>query len=695
MCVSVLFAQTQPASQGPKPPSPPSLPGAQHPEPLPKENPPVPPARQTTLEFDPALIDHSVDPCVDFYHYACGNWIKQNPIPPDQSRWGRFAELQEHNRDVLRQILEQDQQPDASRDPIARQIGDYYYACMDVQAIDALGLKAIQPDLDAIAALPDKQQLAAVIAHMHNVGAGALFNFGSGQDFKNSNMVIAQFDQGGLGLPDRDYYLKTDPKSVEIRAKYLAHVQRMFELAGEPAAQAKADAATVMTIETALAKGSMDRVEQRDPYKVYHKITVAELQALGPDFRWNEYFRDTNAPTFTSLNVSEPDFVKAMAAEIQSATLSDLKTYLRWHLIHSSAPFLPTPFVNENFSFYGKTLTGAAELQPRWKRCVEFTNAQLGEALGRKYVERAFPPAAKADTLKKVHELEAALGQDLQAVTWMSPATKQKAMVKLHAITDKIGYPDKWIDYSSVVVKRDDAIGNSNRAAAFEEHRELNKIGKPVDRAEWEMTPPTVNAYYDPTLNSINFPAGILQPPFYDIKMDDAINFGGIGMVIGHELTHGFDDEGSQFDAQGNLDNWWTADDRKRFDEREACFVQEYSSFQPESGLHLNGKLTLGENTADNGGARIALMALLAAIAGQAQPAIAGLSTEQQYFLSFGQVWCANERPEAVRLQVQTDPHSPPEFRVNGVVRNMPEFQKAFSCKAGQPMVSANACRVW
>ncbi len=647
------------------------------------------------LRFDVNLVDRSVDPCQNFYQFACGNWIKSNPIPADQSRWGRFTQLEERNREILHQILEEASRPDPKRDPITQKIGDYFAACMDVKGIDAAGLKPLEAELQRIRDLKDKAELAAEIARLHDRGVSALFDFSSGQDFKNSKAVIAQLDQGGLGLPDRDYYLKTDPKSAEIRDKYLAHVQRMFELAGYPADQAKAAAATVMQVETALAEASLDLVSQRDPEKVYHKMTRQELEALGSGFQWNDYFRDTGAPAFQSMNVSWPDFIKGMDEEVQKTPLDDWKTYLTWHLLHSEARILPTPFAEENFNFYGKTLTGATQMRPRWKRCVDFTDSQLGEALGQKYVERTFGAEGKARTLEMVNALEKALGEDIQDLSWMSPATKQQALVKLHAITNKIGYPDKWRDYSSVVIKRDDALGNDDRAAAFEVHRELQKIGKPVDRNEWEMTPPTVNAYYDPLMNNINFPAGILQPPFFDKLMDDAVNFGGIGMVIGHELTHGFDDEGRQFDAQGNLHDWWTPEDAKRFEERVACIDKEYSGFTVAPGVHVNGKLTLGENTADNGGVRVSLKALHNTEGGKPQPDINGFTPDQRFFLSFGQIWCANERPEALRLQVQTNPHSPSEFRVNGVVQNMPEFQKAFSCKAGSPMVSADACHVW
>jgi putative endopeptidase len=651
--------------------------------------------KETPLRFDINALDKTADPCVDFYQFACGNWIKNNPIPPDQSRWGRFSELEERNREVLREILEEAAKPDPNRDPITRQIGDYFAACMDVKAIDAKGLAPLESELNRIRGLKDKQQLAEELAHLHRIGVSAAFEFSSGQDFKNSDSVIAQFDQGGLGLPDRDYYLKDDPKSVEIRKQYLAHVQKMFELAGEKPDQAKAHAESVMKLETALAKGSLDRVSRRDPEKVYHKMTEKELAALGARFQWAAYFRDSGAPAFQDINVAWPDFVKALNAEIENTSLEDWKQYLIWHLLHSEARILPTPFTEENFNFYGKTLTGAKEMRPRWKRCVDFTDQQLGEALGRKFVERTFGTEGKERTLKMVHALEQALGQDIQGLSWMTPATKQQALIKLKAITNKIGYPDKWRDYSSITIKRDDALGNDDRANVFEFQRQLNKIGKPVDRAEWEMTPPTVNAYYDPLMNNINFPAGILQPPFFDVKMDDAVNFGGIGMVIGHELTHGFDDEGRQFDAQGNLHDWWTPEDAKEFEQRTACIADEYSSFTVAPDVHINGRLTLGENTADNGGARVALMALLNTIGNLTSPKTDGFTPEQRFFLSFGQIWCSNTREEALRLQVQTDPHSPPRFRVNGVVQNMPEFQKAFSCKPGQPMAKANACRVW
>jgi endothelin-converting enzyme/putative endopeptidase len=646
--------------------------------------------------FDLTAIDKSADPCVDFYQFACGTWMKNNPTPPDQSRWGRFSELEERNREVLHQILEEAAKPDPNRDAITKKIGDYYAACMDEKAIDAKGLAPLKPELDRINALTSKSQLAAEIAHLHRIGISTLFDFSSGQDFKDSNAVIAQLDQGGLGLPDRDYYLKDDPKSKEIREKYLAHVQRMFELAGEKPETAKAHAAVVMRMETDLAKGSLDRVSRRDPEKIYHLLKKADFEKANPGFAWQQYFTDVKPPQFATVNVSYPEFFKTVDSLVNNASLDDWKIYLIWHALHSEVPVLPTSFLNENFDFYGKTLTGAQEMRPRWKRCVDYTDNQLGEALGRKYVEKTFGAEGKERTLKMVGEIEKAMGEDLEQLPWMTPATKKEALIKLHAITNKIGYPEKWRDYSSVVIKRDDNIGNGFRADEFEFQRQLNKIGKPVDRLEWAMTPPTVNAYYDPQMNNINFPAGILQPPFFDKKADDAVNYGGIGMVIGHELTHGFDDQGRQFDPQGNLRDWWTAKDAKAFEERAACLSDEYSNFSVAPGANVNGKLTLGENTADNGGVRIALMALLNSMTKEERAKkIDGFTPEQRFFISFGQVWCSNDRPEAQRLQVSVDPHSPARFRVNGVVQNSPEFQKAFSCKAGQPMTRQNACRVW
>ena len=646
------------------------------------------------LGFSVKNIDATANPCTNFFQYACGSWLKNNPIPADQARWGRFDQLEERNRDVLREILEAASKPDAGRDLTARLIGDYYAACMDEKTVEAAGLKPLEDELGQIRGLRDKAQLAAVVARLQREGADVMFQFSSGQDFKDSNQVIAQVDQGGLGLPERDYYLKQDAQSAKLRGEYVEHVARMFVLAGETAAEARAGAETVMKMETALAQGSLDIVSRRDPEKVYHKIATREMETLSPVFHWNEYLRASGAPEFASVNVAWPAYLEALNGAIERFSLADWKTYLTWHVLHAAAPLLPEAFVKENFDFYGKTLTGTTEIRPRWKRCADFTDAELGEALGKKFVEKTFGAEGKARTLKMVDALEKALGQDLEQLPWMTAETKKQALVKLRAIANKIGYPDQWRDYSSVAIRRDDPVGNTERANAFEFERQLKKIGKPVDRQEWGMTPPTVNAYYDSSMNDINFPAGILQPPFYDNAMDDGVNFGGIGMVVGHELTHGFDDEGRQFDAKGNLRDWWTPEDAKEFEKRAACIEREYSKFEVAPGAMVNGKLTLGENTADNGGVRIALMALLNTIGGT-EKKIDGFTPEQRLFLAFGQVWCVNEREAALRMQVKTNPHAPGKERVNGVVQNMPEFQRAFSCQAGQPMVSANACRVW
>ncbi len=645
--------------------------------------------------FDLTAIDKSVDPCNDFYHYACGTWLKNNPIPPDQSSWGRFNELHERNQMVLRSILDKQSADNSSRSPVNQKIGDYYYSCMDEAAIEAKGTAPVKPYIDKIDAMKNKSEIPIVLGGLHRAGANAFFGFSSEPDFKDSKIDIASADQGGLSLPDRDYYFKADAKSVETREKLEKHIAKTLELYGEPPAKAAADAKIVIKVETDLAKVSLDRTQQRDPTNIYHKMSVTDLQKLSPAFSWNQYFTTVESPKFDSLNVSEPDFVKGMNQLIADNDLDTIKTYMRWQTLHGASPMLPKAFVEEDFDFYGKTLRGAKELRPRWKRCVQYTDNDLGEALGQAYVAETFPPEAKAHTLQMVHELEAALKTDITELSWMSPETKKQALEKLSRIDNKIGYPDKWRDYSSLNIVRGDAMGNSARANQFEFNRQLAKIGKPVDRTEWGMTPPTVNAYYNPLENNVNFPAGILQPPFYDYKADDATNFGSIGVVIGHELTHGFDDEGSQFDADGNLRNWWTPQDKEQFDKLEQCFVNEYDGFVAVDDVHIKGKLTLGENTADNGGLRISHMALLDVLAATPEGTVEGFTPDQRFFLGYAQIWCANQTPETLRLQALTNEHSAPQYRVNGVVSNSPDFAKTFGCKEGSPMIRKPVCRVW
>jgi putative endopeptidase len=647
--------------------------------------------------LDPALLDRSVDPCQDFYEFSCGGWLKQNPVPSDQSSYGRDTELTERNRLILRDILEKASANDPKRSAVDQKIGDFYSSCMDEATVEKKGLSALKPELDRIAAMKNKDDLAPVLAHLHLVDVDALFSYGSDQDFKDANSEIAEADQGGLGLPERDYYTRTGAKDEEVRKQYVEHVTNMFKLLGESQSQTEADAQTVMQIETALANASLTVVDRRDPEKLYHKMPLKDFAALDPAFNWPVYMRGTGTPAVNSLNVVVPQFFKGLDAVLQQQSLDNLKTYLRWHTAHSFAPMLPAAFVNENFKFFSHTLQGTKELQPRWKRCVRFTDRMLGEALGQAYVDRTFGVEGKTRTLTMVHDIENAMQKDIEQLDWMTPQTKQRAQEKLHTVVNKIGYPDKWRDYSKYQVVRGDALDNFVRGAEFESHRQIEKIGKPVDRGEWGMTPPTVNAYYNPQMNDINFPAGILQPPFYDNNMDDAVNYGDAGATIGHELTHAFDDEGRQFDAKGNLEDWWTPQDAKQFEQRSGCIVDEYNNFIATDDVHVNGKLTLGENVADVGGLKLAWAAYLAHATGldrKPQP-IDGFSPEQRFFISYGQGWCENYTPEVLRLLAQTNPHAPVKYRVNGVVVNSPEFRQAFSCKVGTPMAPQKTCSVW
>jgi len=650
--------------------------------------------------LDKQLIDASADPCTSFYQYTCGNFARLYPIAADKTTSETATMIFDYNEYVLHSLLEKVAADNPSRTPNEQKIGDYYASCMNTSAIYAAGLKPLQPELDRIAALTDKKQLTDLLAHYQLIAVNAFLSFGEQQDLKDARQQIAYVNQGGLGLPERDYYLRTGANDEKIRKEYVQHIANMLKLMGDPDENAASDAQKIMDLETALAKVSMDVTSQRDPKNIYHPMPAARLAGLAPAIDWTAFFEHAGLSSVNNLNVANPDFFKGLNSLLASTDIDTIKTYLRWQLINSTPGLtLPQAMDKEQFDFYGRKLSGQPEQRARWKRCVASTDGALGEALGEVYVKENFPPTSKAATMQMVHDIEDAMDKDIDTLAWMSPETKAKAKEKLRLVADKIGYPDHFRDYSALKVVRGDAYGNYVRATDFESHRQLAKIGKPVDRGEWGMTPPTVNAYYDPSLNDINFPAGILQSPLFNPQSTDAENYGHIGAIVGHELTHGFDDQGRQFDGSGNLTDWWTADDGKKFDEKADCEVKEYGNFTAVDDVKVNGKLTLGENTADNGGIRLAYMAFLEDAKRKNIDLSAkdanGYTPIQEFFVAYGQSWCASLRPEEVRLEVQTDPHSPRPFRVDGVVRNMPEFGQAFGCKPGQPMMPANACRVW
>jgi putative endopeptidase len=653
----------------------------------------------TVLPYTPSLatqfMDKTVDPCVDFYKYACGNWNKLNPIPADQASWDVYGKLADENMRFLWGVLEQAAQAQ-DRNANEQKIGDYFHACMNVAAIDAADAKPLAAGLATIAALNVPADLAAYVADEHRQSqSSVMFGFGSGQDYDDSSRVIAQAGSGGLGLPDRDYYTKTDAKSQEIRARYVKHIQSMLEMIGESAADAAADAQAVMTIETDLAIPALTRVEKRNPYNLKHKLSFADLQRLTPAFNWNIYLAKLGAEPIQELNVSEPKFYERLNVELTTQSMAAWKAYLRWHFVHSRANVLASRFENANFDFYSAYLRGVKEMPPRWKKCTRLVDRQLGDALGQVFVAKTFGPQTKQDALQMTKQIETEMGKDIKELTWMSDATKQQALKKLDSIVNKIGYPDKWRDYSSVQVQPADFAGNAERVWTFDTRRDLAKIGKPVDRAEWFMSPPTVNAYYDPQMNDINFPSGVLQPPLFDPKLDAAPNFGNTGATIGHELTHGFDDEGRQFDAAGNLKDWWSAADAKAFEQRVSCVKEQYAGYVVIDDIHINSALTLGEDVADLGGTFLAYVAWKRATEAQKLPPADDLMPDQRFFIGMAQWACGDERPESKRMHAAIDPHSPPEYRINGVVANLPQFGEAFACKAGQPMMRVNACRVW
>lgn len=657
---------------------------------------------ESELPAVPALniknLDTKIKPCTNFYEFADGGWMASNPIPAAYPSWSQFQELAKRNKEILRKILEKDAaNKNAVKGSNEQKLGDFYASCMNTQKIEEEGAKPLNPEFQRIAEIHDVKSLQAEIARLQSMGVNALFGFGSEQDFKNSSMMIGDAEQGGLGLPNCTYYTKQDAKSKQIREQYVAHVAKMMELLGDPAAKAKAESETVMKLETQLAKSSMTPVELRNPKAVYHKMDPAQLKRLMPDFSWDSYFEEIGHPLPNSINIGQPDFFKAVNKALKTESLADWKTYLRWQLVDAAAPYLSQAFVQENFNFNGKTLTGTKEILPRWHRCVNATDGGLGMALGEQYVQEAFPPAAKARALAMVDNLISALRSDISTLSWMGPETRKQAVAKLQLLVKKIGYPEKWRDYSALTITRGPYVDNVLQADLFEFHREVNKINKPVDRTEWQMTPPTVNAYYDPTMNEIVFPAGILQPPFFNPKADDAVNYGAMGVVIGHEMTHGFDDEGRQFDAHGNLVNWWTPQDLKRFQARAQCVEKQFDGYQVEDGLHENGKLVLGESIADLGGLAIAYAAFQQTPEAKSHQKIDGFTPDQRFFLGYAQIWAQNIRPQFARMLVSVDPHPIPRFRVNGPLSNMPTFAQAWDCKSGEAMVRPpqDQCKIW
>lgn len=653
----------------------------------------------TAMPYSPSLdlssLDRSADPCVDFYKFSCGGWQKNNPIPADQASWSVYGKLTMDNLQFLWGILDEDAKA-KNRTAVQQKVGDFYGSCMNVDAINARGAAPIQPLLKRVDALGSRTLFISNIATFHHQWPGTFFfNSGTDQDAANSSVVIATVDAGGLGLPDRDYYLKGDEKSAEIRKKYQDYVKRVLMLAGESDAKAAADSATVLKLETELAKASLTRVERRDPHNIYHKMTLEQLHALAPSINWAAYFAAQDARGVQSLNVSQPEFMKAVQTMLVSTPLDELKAYVRFHLVTAAATSLSQPFRTAQFEFYSKTLRGVPAEPPRWKTCVRQTDRMLGEALGQEFVKRTFSADMKGKTQVMTEQIETAMKQEIEGLDWMSPATKKEALRKLHAIRNKIGYPDQWRDYTALVVKPNDYFGNVVRGSLFEDARQWHKLGKPVDLNEWGMTPPTVNAYFNPQMNDINFPAGVLQPPLYDAKMDDAPNYGNTGSTIGHELTHAFDDEGRQFDDKGNLRDWWTAEDAKGFEDRINCIRDQYAQYTIVDDIKINSKLTSGEDVADLGGTLLAYMAWKKQTETQRLREMDGYSPDQRFFIGLAQWACENERPENLRVSAITNPHSPGFARINGVVSNMPEFWQAFGCKKGQPMRHEPACKVW